>query len=103
MGCYCGNLHPKDGGTIQINVDPPIYKPDESPCSFSPTRCVNLNLCNTEQTDPPYRTGALSTEGLGEHRYRASLFIDTLNNDPIEEMNKTHALVVTAEGDVLVR
>ena len=56
-----------------------------------------------EQTDPPYRTGALSTEGLEEHRYRASLFIDTLNNDPIEEMNKTHALVVTAEGDVLVR
>ena len=40
---------------------------------------------------------------MEENRYRASLFIDTLNNDPIEEMNKTHELVVNSSDDVLVR
>ena len=40
---------------------------------------------------------------MEENKYRASLFIDTLNNDPVKEMNKTHELVVTASNDVLVR
>ena len=72
--------------------------------NFKVLKNFNINSIHaTDQTDPPYSTGALSTEGLEEHKYRASLFIDTLNNDPIKEMNKTHELVVTASDEVLVR
>ena len=54
-----------------------------------------------EQNQSPYRVGKL--EDLEENKYRASLFIDMINQDPMEEMKKTHQLVVKASDAVLVR
>ncbi len=50
-----------------------------------------------DQSDGPYKAGELKSDSENKNKYRASLFISNIDNDPQKEVKKSHVLVVTTK------